>query len=295
LTIFDEPEFEDIAWKADAHSNLAQAMLIDGDVEDAASHAEASLNFARETGDIRIISAALYALGDVRCVQRRLVDAINAFEEADAIMDRAATARPSLHIDQALHGLASSVMLVAADDAPSLPILRNLIGQTESLCLHLGIATPDTRLGYESIRTSVLGPRSSPPIRGPMSFLPVSIEDSLAMVRLVFTMVRRSQSQQGRQDQPDTTPAQDALIEPVDPLTASGRNPPPPRTPLTPLQLETVRLLVDGLTVKEIADHHRVNEKSVYERFTRVREKWGLDPRATLAEIAVYAVRHHVV
>jgi DNA-binding CsgD family transcriptional regulator len=58
---------------------------------------------------------------------------------------------------------------------------------------------------------------------------------------------------------------------------------------LTAKEREIVRLLLSGLTVKEIAATTGRHQSTVYEHLHRIRERLGL---RTIAEVAVYGVRH---
>jgi DNA-binding CsgD family transcriptional regulator len=58
---------------------------------------------------------------------------------------------------------------------------------------------------------------------------------------------------------------------------------------LSAKEREIVRLLLTGLTVKEIAASTGRHQSTIYEHLHHVRERLGL---RTTAEIAVYGVRH---
>jgi two-component system NarL family response regulator len=61
------------------------------------------------------------------------------------------------------------------------------------------------------------------------------------------------------------------------------------RSELSAKEREIVRLLLSGLTVKEIAASTGRHQSTIYEHLHHIRERLGL---RTTAEIAVYGVRH---
>ncbi|CAN5618074.1 hypothetical protein BH23CHL5_BH23CHL5_26380 [soil metagenome] len=293
LEIFSQQAYLDVPWQADAHANLAQAAVIRGDVEDAAAHAEHSVDLARNVGDARTIATTLYSLGDVRCHQKRLPEALAAFEEAHTIVNTWHTQRRTMQLYQALHGLASCVTMIAFDSPGARPILRNLILQTESLCAQAGVAMPENRLSYSEIKHAIFGPEYIAAVAPGQPLSVVSLHDSIVTVEAIFRMMHQNLSTGRRFSDSSSDECSADEQSPVGPLFKANAT--SDITALTPLQLETVRLIVEGLTIKEIAMTHQVNEKSVYERLERVRERWNLQAHATMAEIAVFAVRQRVV
>ncbi len=291
LELFSQPAYLDIPWQADAHANLAQAALMRHAVDDAAAHAERSVELARSVGDARTIATTLYSLGDVRCHQTRLPEALAAFEEARAVVNAWHADRRTMQLYLALHGLASCVTMIAFSSPEARPILRNLISQTESLCAQVGVAMPENRLSYGEIKQDLFAAASFPANPSRQPFSSDSLVDATDTVDSIFTMMHQSLSTGHRfSDSLTGYSLSSNESTPVLSVDASAGI-----ASLTPLQMETVRLIVDGLTVKEIAIKHQVNEKSVYERLDRIRARWNMQPHATMAEIAVFAVRQGVI
>ena len=59
---------------------------------------------------------------------------------------------------------------------------------------------------------------------------------------------------------------------------------------LTERQLRTLQLTADGLSVEEVGLADGVAKTSVYERFDRIKERFGLPPNASIADVMMLAV-----
>jgi len=64
-----------------------------------------------------------------------------------------------------------------------------------------------------------------------------------------------------------------------------------PISNLTPREQETMRLLVDGLSVKEVAFELGLSHKTVHTYRAAIRKKLGID---SIAELTKYAIRHGI-
>jgi predicted ATPase len=64
---------------------------------------------------------------------------------------------------------------------------------------------------------------------------------------------------------------------------------------LTERQLRTLQLTADGLSVEEVGLADGVAKTSVYERFDRIKERFGLPPNASIADVMMLAVYYGIV
>jgi predicted ATPase len=64
---------------------------------------------------------------------------------------------------------------------------------------------------------------------------------------------------------------------------------------LTDRQLRTLQLTADGLSVEEVGLADGVAKTSVYERFDRIKERFGLPPNASIADVMMLAVYYGFV
>jgi predicted ATPase/DNA-binding CsgD family transcriptional regulator len=282
LEIFEQPEFEDLAWQADLHENLALAAMHLGDLEKAAFHAEQGLALARQIDDPWSISAALFTIGDVRCHQHRFLEALDIFEEGVDIAFRRRDRTASVLWRQMTNGMAgcATVARLAFPHQPELAL--PMIQLTEVLCRQIGLATLSNRIAYTRIRDDYLRqglldmPLTAESQPGP------SLPAALRETRESFARLRQLIEQHGSGELPAGV---------TRPVPGDARL---PVAPLTRKQLETVKHIVAGKTVKEIAVIDGVGESTVYERLERIRERWELQTHATMAEIAVFAIRNGI-
>ncbi len=277
LEIFRVPEFEDRPWQVDILENLALAELHRGNIERASSLVEEAVALGATMDASLGYATSLRALGDVRAHMGRFMEAVEAHEKAFAVgVLRHGRSSPETwhNVSQGMAG-AATIAWHAFPDDPDFTVA--IVESTERICRQLGTSKPDNRIGYQIIRDRLResGLLAHPGTleNGPGPHLDTALEELRTTAREI------------RRRLPLGDPGATATVFPKrDELIAA----------LSPVQLETIRSLVNGIPPKEIARRDVVRESSVYNRFDAIRTKWDLPPHASLVDLAVFAVRHGV-
>lgn len=285
LIVFRQPEYEDRPWQVDILENLSLAAIQLGEIDHAAELVQEAVELGRLTSAAIGYANAQRSLGDVRCHQGRFVDAIDAHSEAFAagVRQYGRTSRQTWHnVAQGMAG-AATVAWFALADQPELAV--SIVEKTVHICQRIGIANPENRLDYQRIRDQMMvaGLIQDPaPIdmgSGP------DLDTALAELRRISFDLRSR-----------LTPASQMPMATIAPRWDRGfldRSEELQRT-ISAVQLATVRAIVEGRSVKEIAATDGVRQSSIYNRIDVVKAKWGLPETSSLLEVAVFAVRYGV-
>lgn len=285
LRILRTPEFEDRPWQAGILQNIALAAIQINDLEMASDCAEESLALEEASYASFGHITALRVLGDVRAHQGRFVDAIQAHTDAfAACVVRYGRSNPEIwpHIAQGF-AAGATIAWLAFPEEPALA--ANIALTTERICARLGVAKPENRISYERMREHLHAAGLLAHVKSASRVSTLTLQDSLVELRATSYELRRRL-------------ASDSLVFPqmdrVRTFQIDADTPNVLAASISPIQLATIRAIVNGKSVKQIALEDGVQQSSVYSRINVIRQKWGLPAQATLTDLVVFAVRHGV-
>lgn len=257
-----------ISWRAAVLSNVTSLALLNGELEKARQAVEESLDLTMATNDSWGYATHFWTMGDIACAEGEIEDALDHFDEALGhwLAERSTT--PVASWSAVVHGLAScAVILGQRGSDQHAGLLNEVLDRLALACRMTGLAKPLDRPQFWRLFPAFDARGMQAKHAGVSD---VSLDEALTQVRSLLQTLRGDTDRIGKSMQ---VPGDLAAL-------------------LTEKQLRTLKRLMAGDTVKEIALADQVRVSTVYERLDRAKVALGLDEHATLPEVAAVAARH---